>query len=204
VTFVDVDPEAGRREAFEALLRPLLDKAYGVAVTMTRHRTDAEDLVQEAALRAYRAFDSFERGTNFKAWFYRILINCTYGRHRAMKRAPASVDLDDASELYLYRQTRAVGLHDRNNDPASLVLERLSAEKITEAIGQLPEEYAVVASLYFLEDYAYQEIADAIGCPVGTVRSRLHRGRRMLQRLLWATAREEGIISTLMEAPVEV
>jgi len=199
---VETTAETDRTSAFEVLLRPLLDGAFGLAMTMTRNRADAEDAVQEAALRAFRAFDSFERGTNFKAWFYRILTNCVYARHRSAKRRPDAVELDDASELYLFRQTRAMGLHERSNDPARLLMSRIDAETVVEAIAAIPEEYRIVASLYFLEDCSYQEIADAVGCPVGTVRSRLHRGRRMLQRMLWAIARDEGILTELDEENV--
>ena len=186
-------------KTFEELLTPLLDPAYGLAFSMTRNRADAEDLVQEAALRAFRAFNTFQPGTNFKAWFYRILTNCFYARHRTSKRRPETVDLDDASELYLFRQTRAAGLHEHSNDPASLLLGRIGVERVVDAIGGIPEEYRAVASLYFLEDYSYQEIADVLECPVGTVRSRLHRGRRMLQKVLWRLAQEQGIIGELVD-----
>jgi len=182
---------------FEELLKPLLDPAYGLACSMTRNSADAEDVVQEAAMRAFRAFDTFEPGTNFKAWFYRILTNCCYARHRTSKRRPETVDLDDADELYLYRQTKAVGLHDRTNDPAALLMQRISTERVSQAISMLPEEYQAVAMLYFLEDYSYQEIAAMLDIPVGTVRSRLHRGRRMLQKALWSIAEEAGIVTEL-------
>ncbi len=198
-----MEQERANTQAFEQLLRPLLDKAYGLAYSMTRNAADAEDLVQEAALRAFRAFDTFEQGTNFKAWFYRILTNCVYAKNRTRKRRPETVDLDDANELYLYRQTREAGLHEKSNDPAKLLLEKINVERVAEAIAALPEEYQAAASLYFLEDASYQEIADVLGCPVGTVRSRLHRGRRMLQKALWTIAQEDGIISGLKdEVPV--
>jgi RNA polymerase sigma-70 factor, ECF subfamily len=192
-----METSAVDHRVFEELLSPLLDPAFGLAFSMTRNSADAEDVVQEAAMRAFRAFDTFEQGTNFKAWFYRILTNCCYARHRTSKRRPEIVDLDDANELYLYRQTRTTGLHERSNDPASILMDRLSAERVAEAISMLPEEYQSVAMLYFLEDYSYQEIADALDIPVGTVRSRLHRGRRMLQKALWVIAKEEGIVSEL-------
>jgi RNA polymerase sigma-70 factor (ECF subfamily) len=183
---------------FEDLVRPLLDPAYGMALTLTRNAADAEDLVQEAALRAFRAFHTFQPGTNFRAWFYRILTNCWYARHRSSKRRPQTVDLDDVSEIYMYRQAAASGIHDRFVDPARTLLNKLGVEKVTEAISQLPEEYRVVASLYFLEEFTYAEIAGVLNVPIGTVRSRLHRGRRMLQKLLWSIAEEEGIVADLL------
>lgn len=182
---------------FEGLLRPLLDPAYALAYSMSRNAADAEDLVQEAAMRAFRAFHTFQRGTNFKAWFYRILTNCSYMRHRTAQRRPSTVGLDDAGDLYLYRQTRAAQLYEHANDPANALISRMSVERVTEAIAMLPEEYRAAASLYFLEDLSYQEIAELTACPVGTVRSRLHRGRRMLQKALWAIAEEEGIIDAI-------
>jgi RNA polymerase sigma-70 factor (ECF subfamily) len=184
--------------SFEELLRPLLDVAYGMALTLARNGADAEDLVQEAALRAFRAFHTFEPGTNFKAWFYRILTNCWYARHRTSKRRPQTVDLDDVSELYMYRQTVASGVYDRSRDPVRAVLDKLDADRVMDAIAQLPQEYGVVASLYFLEEFSYAEIAEVLEIPIGTVRSRLHRGRKMLQKLLWAIAEDEGIIAELL------
>jgi RNA polymerase sigma-70 factor (ECF subfamily) len=197
-----METQTARSQTFESLLAPLLDPAYGLAYSMVRNRADAEDLVQEAALRAFRAFDTFEQGTNFKAWFYRILTNCCYARHRTSRRRPELVDLDDASELYLFRQTRAVGMHDESNDPARMLMAKISGERVAEAIGAIPEEYRMVATLYFLEDYAYHEIAAVLEIPVGTVRSRLHRGRKLLQKALWKLAEEEGILPDLATAQV--
>lgn len=184
-----------RAEAFEQLLLPLLDPAYRLALSLTRDAADAEDVVQEAALRAFRAFDTFAQGTNFKAWFYRILTNCCFARHRSRVRSPELVDLEDAEKLYLFKRTREAGLHEQSADPAKALMEKLSLEKILEAMTKIPVEYSAVCALYFLEDCAYQEIADILGVPVGTVRSRLHRGRRILQKALWGLALESGIIT---------
>jgi len=178
---------------FEQLLGPILQMAYGTAVRLTRSRTDADDLVQDAALMAFRAFGSFQRGTNFKAWFFRILTNAFYSRHRKEKHEKANVSTDDAPALYLYRKTAEVGLAGGDTDPASAILDRLDAERVGEALDALPEEYRAVATLYFVDDLSYQQIAEVLQCPVGTVRSRLHRGRRMLQKSLWDIAVERGI-----------
>jgi RNA polymerase sigma-70 factor, ECF subfamily len=182
---------------FEAYLTPILDAAYGTALHMTRHRDDAEDLVQEAALQAFRAFGSFQPGTNFKAWFFRILTNLFINRYRQRQREPeidTLSELEDAPILYLFRQTRNMGLHAWNSDPAALVIDKLEATQVAAAIAALPEEYRIVAALYFVEEFSYQEIADVVDCPVGTVRSRLHRGRRMLQKALWRIAEDQGVI----------
>ena len=184
---------------FEALLEPVLDGAFGTALRFTRNRADAEDLVQEAALLACRGFGTFERGSNFKAWFFRILTNCFYSKYRKRKRQGTEIELDDAPELYLYCQTAAVGLHAQTEDPASLLMGKLATEQVEAAIAALPDEYRVVATLYFIQDFSYQEIAEVVGVPVGTIRSRLHRGRRLLQKALWVIAEERGIVSALTD-----
>ncbi len=181
----------------EVLLLPLLNSAYGTAMHLTRNRADAEDLVQEASLLACRGFGTFEQGTNFKAWFFRILTNCFYSKYRKRKREGTQLELEDSPELYLYCQTAAAGLHARTEDPAAAVMARMDSEQVGSAIDALPEEYRVVATLYFLQDFSYQEIAEVLDVPVGTVRSRLHRGRRMLQKALWTVAQERGIIGDL-------
>jgi RNA polymerase sigma-70 factor (ECF subfamily) len=181
----------------EVLLLPLLNSAYGTAMHLTRNRADAEDLVQEASLLACRGFGTFEQGTNFKAWFFRILTNCFYSKYRKRKREGTQLELEDSPELYLYCQTASAGLHARTEDPASAVMARMDSEQVGSAIDALPEEYRVVATLYFLQDFSYQEIAEVLDVPVGTVRSRLHRGRRMLQKALWTIAEERGIIGDL-------
>lgn len=182
---------------FEAMLVPLLDRAYGMAYSLTHDRADAEDLVQEAALLAYKAFGQFERGTNFKAWFYKILVNCFYGQHRKRKRQGETVDIDTVPSLYLYGKTSALGLYDQSDDPASVLLARLDAEQIVTALEALPEEYRVACSLYFIQDFSYEEIARTLDVPLGTVRSRIHRGRKLLQQRLWGIAEEQGIVKRL-------
>ena len=178
---------------FEGLLRPILQMAYGTAVRLTRSRCDADDLVQDAALMAFRAFGTFQRGTNFKAWFFRILTNAFYSRHRKEKHEKANLSTDDLPALYLYHKTAEAGLAGPESDPASALLDRLDADRVGEALDALPEEYRAAAILYFVDDLSYQQIAEALQCPVGTVRSRLHRGRRMLQKALWNLAVERGI-----------
>lgn len=183
--------------AFEALLEPVLDAAYGTALRFTRNAADAEDLVQEAALLAFRGFHTFQAGSSFRAWFFRVLTNCYFSRYRKQKRQGTELALDDTPELYLYCQTAALGLHARSEDPAAEVMGRLETEHVEAAIAALPEEHRVVASLYFMQDFSYQEIAEMVGVPVGTIRSRLHRGRRMLQQALWAVAADRGIVAAL-------
>jgi RNA polymerase sigma-70 factor (ECF subfamily) len=189
-----VTDNAQVQEEFEALFRPIVGMAYGTAVRLTRDRTEAEDLVQDAALLAFRAFGSFQAGTNFKAWFFRILTNAFYSRHRKNKHERANLSTEELPALYLYGKTQEIGLHSQEVDPATALMDRLDSEHVAEALDQLPTEYRVVATLYFIEDFSYQQIAEVVGCPVGTVRSRLHRGRRMLQKALWRVAQERGIV----------
>ncbi len=196
----EAGPAGAPAPSFEALLEPLLESAYGTALRFTRNRSDAEDLLQEAALQAFKGFHGFEPGSNFRAWFFRILANCFASRYRKWKRQATEIDLNDTPELYLYCQTAALGIHGRTEDPAALVMSRIEAEHVEDAIAALPEEHRVVATLYFMQDFSYQEIAEVVGVPVGTVRSRLHRGRRMLQKALWSIAEERGIVGELAGA----
>ncbi|MGE0441283.1 MAG: sigma-70 family RNA polymerase sigma factor [Gemmatimonadales bacterium] len=184
---------------FEALLLPQLDSAYGLARRLTRNSADAEDLVQEAALLACRGFRSFVPGTSFRAWFFRILTNCFYSKYRKRKREGVQVELEDTPNLFLYCQTAVAGLHARSEDPAAAFMDRLDAEAVAAALERLPDEYRVACTLYFIQDMAYHEIAETLEVPVGTVRSRLHRGRRLLQRALWNVGEDRGLAGSLTE-----
>ncbi|HKT60449.1 MAG TPA: sigma-70 family RNA polymerase sigma factor [Gemmatimonadales bacterium] len=180
--------------SFESLFLPLANSAFGVAVRFTGNRSDAEDLVQEAALLAFRGFESFEPGTNFKAWFFKILTNCYYSKRRREKSRPVTADLDDTPDLYIYARSAETGFPTAGPDPAAELFDKLGTERVVAAIERLPEEYRVVSTLYFMEDFSYEEISRVLQCPVGTVRSRLHRGRKMLQKALWQVAEEEGLV----------
>ena len=162
---------------------------------LTRNQADAEDLVQDAAFLAHRSFASFTAGTNFRAWFLKILINCYYSRRRREKSRPVTSDLDDTPDLYLYARSGQAGFPTQGPDPAAQLLDKLGTERIVAAINRLPEEYRIVSTLYFMDDLSYEEIAGVLHCPVGTVRSRLHRSRKMLQKALWQIAEEDGIVS---------
>lgn len=187
-------------ESFESLLASVLDRAYAVAYHLARDRDEAEDLVQDAALQAFRAFHQFQPGTNFKAWFVRIVTNAFFAQYRKKKRRPQTLNIEDAEPLFLYARSAELGLFDKDEDPASMVLDKLSEENVHDAIQALPAEFRVVCALYFIEEMPYQEIADVIECPVGTVRSRLHRGRKLLQKELWGLALERGIVSAVPAA----
>jgi RNA polymerase sigma-70 factor, ECF subfamily len=189
--------ESALQQEFERQLQPILGPAFSMALHLARDRDDAEDVVQEAALLAFRGFGSFQPGTNFKAWFFRILTNVFLHRYRKKQREPQMADIEDAPDLYLFCRTAEIGLHARCQDPAGLVMSQLTAEQVSAAIAALPDEYRVAATLYFVEEFSYQEIAEVMECPVGTIRSRLHRGRKLLQKALWRIAEEQGIIAAL-------
>lgn len=178
----------------EELLLPLLPRAYAFARRLARDSADAEDLLQEAAVRACEFFHQFQPGTNFRAWFFRILANCFYGDERRRRRRGEHLSLDDTPGLHLYLQTARSGLQETEENPAAALLARIESEHIAGALDELPEPYRSVATLYLIEDLKYEEIGEVLGIPVGTVRSRLHRGRRMLQKNLWDIAAERGIV----------
>lgn len=189
------------RRTFESLLEGVLPRAYSAALHLTRDPVEAEDVVQEAALLAFRGFDGFEPGSNFKAWFLKILTNAFLMRCRKNKRMAGTVSIEDTPDLYLYGRTAEAGMHKDDPDPARTFLSRLDAEKVSSAILALPLQYRSVATLYFVEDLSYAEIASMLGCPVGTVRSRLHRARALLQRELWGIAVDHGLVPAAAPEP---
>ncbi|MDZ4675612.1 MAG: sigma-70 family RNA polymerase sigma factor [Gemmatimonadota bacterium] len=180
--------------SFEAQLSPVLDRAYAAAWHLTRNAAEAEDLVQEAALLAWRGYHGFLPGSSFRAWFLRILTNKFISDYRRDRRRGVVVDMDAVPEFSLWQHSRASGMHSPDADPAAALTSQLDGEQIAAALDRLPEEYRLAAVLYFVEDLSYQEIADILGVPIGTVRSRLHRGRRLLQAELWALAAASGIV----------
>lgn len=182
-----------RAQAFEELLEPVLDVAYRIAYYLTRNPDEARSLVQEAALRAFRSFHTFRAGTNFKAWFSTILTNAFREECRRRKRHPEPVNLDEAPDLFLYRSMMTAGASIQDSDPAAEVIGSLRSEQVAEALERLPEEYRTVCTLYFVQELTYPEIAEIVGCPIGTIRSRLHRGRKILQRALWELAQASGL-----------
>src|SRR5690242_14851308 len=188
--------ERASDQEFETMLVAILDSAYRLALRLTGESGDAEDLVQEAALRAFRFRNTFQRGTSFKAWFYRIIVNQFYTSTRRKRGETTSLDnLTDAHEIFLFSRSAEAGLLRPDADPSAGVVSRMAEDDVARALAALPEEFRTVATLYFMDDLSYQEIADILGVPIGTVRSRLHRGRHMLQKQLWRIAEELGIVT---------
>ncbi len=190
------------RREFEDEALPHLDALYGVALRLTRNPRDAEDLVQDALLRAYRYWHKFERGTNCKAWLFKILTNTFINRYHRARRdrehlasvAAQVVDDEAATQDILSHEVA-----EASRDPEGAVASRLLSDDVVRALETLPAEFRLAVLLCDVEEFSYKEIAEIMDCPVGTVMSRLFRGRRILQRTLHDYAVEQGIIK-----PVDV
>jgi RNA polymerase sigma-70 factor (ECF subfamily) len=167
---------------------------FSAALRMARNSADAEDLVQETYLKAYRAYETFEAGTNLKAWLYRILTNTYINKYRRDSRRPNETDLGEVEDLYLYRRLGSEQSADAARSVEDLVLDGLVESDIKHAVESLPENFRIPVLLADLEGFAYKEIAEILDVPIGTVMSRLHRGRKALQRALWEYARERGLL----------
>jgi RNA polymerase sigma-70 factor (ECF subfamily) len=179
------------RARFERDVVPLLPNLYSAALRLTRNPTDAEDLVQEAYLRAYRGFGGFEEGTNLRAWMYRILTNTFINAYRKKQREPITVQDDEIEDWFLFDRIGASGVE---ASAESEVLDRLPDEDVQRALEALPEGFRMAVLLADVEGFSYKEIAEILDVPIGTVMSRLHRGRKALQKALWETVRERGLV----------
>lgn len=166
---------------------------YAAAMRMTRNAADAEDLVQETFLKAYRAYHTFTAGTNLKAWLYRILTNTYINRYRKQSRRPKEVDLGEVEDLYLYRRVATSGTREASRSAEEEVLSGFVDSDVKQAIEALPENFRLPVLLADVEGFSYKEISDIMDVPIGTVMSRLHRGRKALQKALWEFASERGL-----------
>jgi RNA polymerase sigma-70 factor, ECF subfamily len=185
---------AANRARFEEEALKHLDALYRTALRMTRNPSDAEDLVQDALVRAYRFYDRFQPGTNFRAWLFKILTNTYINSYRRKQGRPQESSLEDTEEFFLYNQLSA-DQEERVTDVEDTVLDGLGADAIQRAIDQLPPQFRTTVQLSDVEGLSYAEIAEATGVAKGTVMSRLFRGRRQLQRALWDQAEAAGFTS---------
>lgn len=179
------------RHRFEREAMPHIDSLMRTARRMTKSETDAEDLVQETMLKAYRFFDKFEEGTNCKAWLFKIMTNIFINNYRSKAKAPQSLTFEDIDDGFLFGQ---LAKNKDISDPEKEFFSKILDEDVRNAISELPEDFRLVVVLSFLEGFSYQEIADITGLQIGTVKSRLHRGRKLLQKALWDYALRNGFI----------
>ena len=186
-------------DAFETEALSFLDALYRTALRMTRSEADAEDLVQETYIRAFRFRDQFTMGTNLKAWLFRILTNTFINSYRRRQAQPEFTELDDVDEFSLYRRMTGAPAASTSPDPESEFLKGVVDTEVKDALAELPEKFRSVV-LLDVEGFSYKEIAEMLGIPIGTVMSRLHRGRKFLQKRLYDLAQERGI-AALRTAP---
>ena len=192
------DPSTFADQAME-----LMPSLYSAAVRMTRNPSDAEDLLQETYLRAYRGFSRFQEGTNLKAWLYRILTNTYINRYRAKQRRPEETTLEDAEDFYLYRRLGGLEGARAARSAEDELLDLFTETEVKEAVESLPEQFRIAVLLADVEGFSYKEIAEILDIPLGTVMSRLHRGRKGLQKRLYDFASERRIVGHDGSQPVE-
>ena len=182
---------AKKRQAFEKEALPHMDALYRTALRMTKNVGDAEDLVQEALVKAYRFWDKFETGSNCRAWLFKIMTNVFINEYRSKSRSPMSVNVDDIDDNYLYGQLAA---NSDGDNPEKELFAKMLDDDVKKAIDELPEDFRIVVVLSFIEGFSYQEIAEIADLQLGTVKSRLHRGRKLLQKELLDYAIRNGFI----------
>jgi RNA polymerase sigma-70 factor (ECF subfamily) len=196
-------PPHERRHEFEEVALPHFDALFNLALNLTRSRGEAEDLVQEAYLRAFRFFDSYRPGTHIKAWLFRILRNTFINRYRAAKIRPDEVDFAKIEANYERTIDEAFLRRKTSESPEDAVMDRVLDSEVQDALASLPEEYRSVVLMALLEEMSYKEIAAALSVPLGTVMSRLHRGRKLLQAALLEFATRKGIVRLTSSVPKE-
>ena len=175
---------------------PHMQALYSAALRMTRNPADAEDLVQETFLKAYRSFDRYEDGTNIRAWLYKILTNTFINSYRAAKRRPEKADVEDVEDLYLYHRLGDLQATGTGRSAEDEAFDHFTDDEVKQAIESLPEAFRIAVLLADVEGFSYKEIADITEVPIGTVMSRIHRGRKALQKALMEFAVGRGLVAS--------
>jgi RNA polymerase sigma-70 factor (ECF subfamily) len=178
---------------------------YSAALRMTRNASDAEDLVQETYLKAYRSYASFQEGTNLRAWLYRILTNTYINSYRAAKRRPEVTDVEDVEDLYLYKRMAGAGAGALRTGRSAEdeALDTFTDDVVKSALEELPEAFRMAVLLADVEGFSYKEISEITDVPIGTVMSRIHRGRRALQKTLHEVAAARGLVGSATGGSIE-
>lgn len=176
---------------------------FSTALRMTRNRADAEDLVQETFVKAWRSSATFQEGTNLRAWLFRIMTNTFINKYNAQQRRPQESELDEVEELFLFRRMGAFDQSKMNQSAEDQMLEFFTDDEVKNAIEELPEMFRLPVLLSDVDGFSYKEIAEMLDVPIGTVMSRLHRGRKMMQKLLYLYAKERGLVDESLLEPQE-
>lgn len=192
----------GAREEFINDAMQYAPQLFSTALRMTRNRADAEDLVQETFLKGWRSFHTFQEGTNLRAWLFRIMTNTYINKYNAKQRRPDETELDEVEELFLFRRLGAFDQSKMSASAEDQMLELFTDDEIKSALEELPEQFLLPVLLSDVDGFSYKEIAEMLDVPIGTVMSRLHRGRKVMQKLLYEYAKERGLIDeSLLDNP---
>ena len=184
-----------KQREFQSEALPHMDFLYNYALRMTYNAADAEDLVQETFLKAFRFWDSYEKGTNIRAWLFRIMKNAYINRYRKEKKEPETVEYQEVENFY----NNVRGSAAESSDLQEAVFSNLLEDEVSRAIAELPDDFRTVVILCDIEELTYEEVAAFVDCPVGTIRSRLHRGRKLLRAGLLEYARKRGYVEEKMK-----
>ena len=176
---------------------------FSTALRMTRNRADAEDLVQETFVKAWRSSSTFQEGTNLRAWLFRIMTNTYINKYNAQQRRPQETELDEVEELFLFRRIGALDQSKMKQSAEDQLLEFFTDDEVKNAIEELPEMFRLPVLLSDVDGFPYKEIAEMLDVPIGTVMSRLHRGRKMMQKLLYTYAKDRGLVDESLLSPQE-
>ncbi len=168
---------------------------FSTAMRMTRNRSDAEDLVQETFIKSWRSFATYQQGTNLRAWLFRIMTNTYINKYNAQQRKPTETELDDVEELFLYKRLGAVDQSQLSQSAEDQMLSLFTDDEVKKALEELPDQFRIPVLMSDVEGFSYKEIAEILEIPLGTVMSRLHRGRKSMQKMLYEYAKERGLIN---------
>ncbi len=182
------------QEQFTSDAMQYAPQLFSTALRMTRNRSDAEDLVQETYIKGWRSFHTFQEGTNLRAWLFRIMTNTYINKYNAQKRKGTEVELDDVEELFLYKRLGSIDQSQLSSSAEDQMIELFTDDEVKNALEALPEDFRMPVLLSDVDGFSYKEISEMLEIPIGTVMSRLHRGRKAMQKMLYEYARERGLI----------